>query len=238
MFLGRIQNYTCIIYKNNIFTFQNTENTEKSVPLPGSEVRARQGFQLHNCCFRFQMNNLSIVPLHNYPNYLMDCCHLINDEWKRSDTARLHSLQNSCDTLPTSLILIKDKKLIGHLKLSVIPSIKEACFVESVVIEKSLRGKGYGTILMRKAEDYCKSCLNIDTIYLSTKGQEQFYSKIGYTECPPISIYGSLATKTVSPQCKTENTNKTVMDFPPPPPPPLPINKDSAIKKTFMKKKL
>ncbi|KAJ8962800.1 hypothetical protein NQ318_001199 [Aromia moschata] len=179
---------------------------------------------------------LSVVPLHNHPEYMMDCCRLINEEWKRSDTARLHSLQNSCDKLPTSLILLQGKNLIGHLKLSVIPSIKEACFVESVVIATSLRGKGYGTIFMRNAEEYCKK-LNLSAIYLSTKGQEQFYSKLGYTECPPISIYGSYIPKSIAPQnvCNKQKDD-TVKHVPPPPP--LPISTTLKTKKTFMVKQL
>lgn len=184
---------------------------------------------------------LTVVPLHKYPEHLMDCCRLINDEWKRSDTARIHSLEASCDRLPTSLVLLENKTVIGYLKLTAIPSIREACFVESVVIHKKLRGKGYGTILMKKAEAYCKDFLSLDTIYLSTKGQEPFYNKLGYTECLPISIYGSYISKTTPPQQKTElhKTNFVVKSAPPPPP--LPVNKITVadnIKKKFMKKQI
>ncbi|KAL3289167.1 hypothetical protein HHI36_003603 [Cryptolaemus montrouzieri] len=133
---------------------------------------------------------LSIALLHERPEYMQECCNLLNDEWKRSDTARMRGLELSCDTLPTNLILLENKTLIGHLKLSSIPSITKGCFVESVVIQKPLRGKGYGTILMNMAEEYCKNCLNLKEVYLSTKGQEEFYRKLGYSECAPVSIYG------------------------------------------------
>lgn len=185
---------------------------------------------------------LTVVPLHKHSEYLMDCCRLINDEWKRSDTARMHSLEASCDQLPTSLVLLKNKTVIGHLKLTPIPSIRQACFVESVVINKKLRGKGYGTTLMKKAEEYCKDFLSLDTIYLSTKGQEPFYSKLGYTECSPISIYGSYTPNATAPQRKidTHKTNCAIKSAPPPPP--LPVNKISMVannsKKTFMKKQI
>lgn len=161
-----------------------------------------------------EMEELSVVQLHRYPEHLMGCCQLINEEWKRSETARLRSLECSRDNLPTCLILLKNKLVIGHCKLSVIPSIRDACFVESVVIDKNLRGKGYGTYLMEKVEDYCKNCLHLNTIYLSTKGQENFYKKLGYNVCAPISIYGgytpnfSKFNDKVNSMIKPSNNNK------------------------------
>lgn len=135
--------------------------------------------------------DLPVVPLHRHPQYMMECCRLINSEWPRSETARLRSLECSADTLPTCLILLKDNKVIGHCKLSLIPAIPDGCFIESVVIEKGLRCQGYGKYLMEKVEQYCQEFLNLRIIYLSTKGQELFYMKIGYSICEPVSIYGS-----------------------------------------------
>lgn len=43
---------------------------------------------------------------------------------------------------------------------------------------------------MRKAEEYSFEHLGLKKVYLSTKGQEEFYRKLGYCECEPISIYG------------------------------------------------
>ncbi|XP_023016303.2 N-alpha-acetyltransferase 80 [Leptinotarsa decemlineata] len=182
---------------------------------------------------------LSVLPLHKHQEYLNDCCDLINDEWKRSKTARLHSLQNSCDNLPTSLILLEEKKLVGHLKLSVIPSKKNACFVESVVIERSHRGKGYGTVLMKEAEAYCKLTLGLDTVYLSTRGQEEFYVKLGYIECMPVSIYGNYVFSNAAPLPVSDNNSiiKTCVTGNIPLPPPLPIFKNVK-EKIFMKKAL
>lgn len=179
--------------------------------------------------------DLTVVPIHKYPEYLQDCCNLINAEWKRSDTARLHSLNSSSDQLPTSLVLLKDKKLIGHVKLAVIPSIRNACFIESVVIDKNLRGKGYGKFLMEKAEKHTKDFLCLDIIYLSTRGQEDFYKKLGYIECKPISIYGSFIPEA------TSLTNKEISKYIAknvPAPPPLPILNESVRAKIYMKKVL
>jgi N-acetylglutamate synthase-like GNAT family acetyltransferase len=179
---------------------------------------------------------LAVVPLHHYKKYMSDCCKLINDEWKRSETARMRSLESSSDTLPTSLILLKNDQIIGHLKLSPIPSISDACFVESVVIERKLRGKGFGTILMEKAEYYCKNHLQLKTIYLSTQGQEGFYSKLGYQECQPISIYGNY-TPTTTMSCKNKNQYSNGWQGAPKPPP-LPSNKINVNTKIYMKKNL
>lgn len=203
-----------IIFGNSLFL--------ACIPLSSKDVKRITGM------------SLIVVPIHKYPEYLKECCNLINREWKRSETARLHSLQNSSDNLPTSLILLEDKRLIGHLKLSIIPSIRNACFIESVVIDPNLRGKGYGKVLMKEAEDYVKNILNLDTIYLSTKGQEKFYEKLGYNECLPISIYGSFVPKDIlKPNKFTKYESDNV-----PPPPPLPRLKDFVISKTYLKKEL
>ncbi|CAH1967087.1 unnamed protein product [Acanthoscelides obtectus] len=179
---------------------------------------------------------ISIFPLHKHKQYLSECCKLINDEWKRSETARLHSLESSCDSLPTSLVLVEDGRVIGHLKLTPIPSIKDACFVESVVIARHLRGQGYGRILMRGAEDHCRTALQLRTVYLSTKGQEGFYAKLGYVLCKPVSIYGCFV-----PETKKEEPKRVVvqsLNVDAPVPPPLPHCERLVSRKVFMKKEL
>ncbi|KAM3959289.1 N-alpha-acetyltransferase 80 [Aphomia sociella] len=199
-----------------------------------------------------ELENLSVLLLHYYPEYLKQCCDLINEEWPRSETARMMSLEASRDALPTSLILVNDKKrVIGHCKLIPIPSIPESCFVETVVISKTLRGKKLGSYLMRYVEDYCKKSLHLKMIHLSTKGQENFYAKLGYKVCKPISIYGTyLPNKYILEphSLKTENSvpqNAPSGGAPPPPPPPMPkivlngnINNNVKSNKTFMFKNL
>ncbi|KAK4885174.1 hypothetical protein RN001_001445 [Aquatica leii] len=189
--------------------------------------------------------DLKVFPLHKHPQYKQECCNLINDEWKRSISARMRSLDSSSDKLPTNLILVKDMKVIGHCKISSIPSIKNGCFVESVVIDKALRGQGYGKYLMEKTEEYCKSVLNLKNIYLSTKGQETFYTKLGYNLCQPISIYGSsIPNSSIATQSRSinnillknrqnVNTNNT---FPCPPPMPNSVYTENS--KTYMRKTL
>ncbi|XP_026754578.1 N-alpha-acetyltransferase 80 [Galleria mellonella] len=200
-----------------------------------------------------EFENLSVLLLHYYPEYLKQCCDLINEEWPRSETARMMSLQASCDALPTSFIIVDDKKLvIGHCKLTPIPSIPESCFVETVVIKKNLRGKRLGSYLMRYIEDYCKNVLHLKMIHLSTKGQEDFYAKLGYTVCKPVSIYGTYVPNNFIPESHSHKTDNSVPQentpstgAPPPPPPPMPktglnsnINSNIKSNKTFMYKDL
>nr|XP_026498907.1 N-acetyltransferase 6 isoform X2 [Vanessa tameamea]XP_026498908.1 N-acetyltransferase 6 isoform X2 [Vanessa tameamea] len=190
---------------------------------------------------------LQVLQLHRYPQYLKPCCKLINEEWPRSETARMMSLEASCDQLPTSLILINaDGIILGHCKLTPIPSIPNSCFIETVVISKSMRGQKLGTYLMKEVEKYCKNVLKLEMVHLSTKGQENFYAKLGYEFCAPISIYGnSVVSNNIAKDSKTKNdvmptkigTNKTA---PPPPPMPQPVIIQSTIKtsKTYMFKYL
>ncbi|XP_017141623.1 N-alpha-acetyltransferase 80 isoform X1 [Drosophila miranda] len=134
----------------------------------------------------------NVVPIHNYPELMKDTCALINAEWPRSETARMRSLEASCDTLPCSLVLTTEGmcRVIAHLKLSPITAKKKACFVESVVVDKSYRGQGFGKLIMKFSEDYCRVVLDLKTIYLSTIDQDGFYERIGYEYCAPVSMYG------------------------------------------------
>lgn len=199
-------------------------------------------------------SSLSVLALHKHPHYLKQCCKMINEEWPRSETARMMSLQASCDSLPTSLILVNDNEsLLGHCKLTRIPSIPKSCFIETVVIAKSMRGKKLGTFLMTEVERYCKNILHLEMVHLCTKGQEMFYMKLGYVVCKPISIYGTFIPNDIStnivgqdmvPVENFSNNTKNKKASAPPPPPPMPtlnktnINSSLKSNKTFMFKHL
>ncbi|XP_046401740.1 N-alpha-acetyltransferase 80 isoform X2 [Ischnura elegans] len=207
-----------------------------------------------------ELQGMEVVPLHSVPHFTEQCCYLLNLEWKRSEVARLRSLEVSCDKLPTCLVLIRSynemKEVIGHSKLSRIPSIPEGCFIESVVIHPNYRRKGLGRFLMEKTEAYAKSrgCL---MAYLSTHDQQIFYGKLGYSECKPVSIYGSALpisqqkdgkAPTISGKLKSDtnclpkgepSSALSAPGIPPPPPPPLPSFRQAVgPKKVFMNKKL
>lgn len=137
------------------------------------------------------------------------------------------SLTSSKDSLPTCLVLTKlksssdnkpdDKKddsptVMAHLKLTPIPSIPTACFIESVVVWKALRGQGIGSYFMNEAEKYCKYLLKLDEIYLSTIDKEDFYKKLGYEPCPPVSIFGGPCNGTFNPVTKKKYMKKVLVD--------------------------
>lgn len=134
----------------------------------------------------------NVVPIHHYPELIKACCKLINSEWPRSETARIRSLEASCDSLPVSLVLTTDncQKVLAHCKISAIPHKKKSCFIESVVVDKNCRGQGLGKLMMKCAEDYCRAVLHLKTMYLSTTDQQGFYERIGYEFCQPVSMFG------------------------------------------------
>lgn len=138
------------------------------------------------------LGSYNVVPIHNHPELLSQCCKLINSEWPRSEVARMRSLEASSDQLPTSLVLTRDhnQTVLAHLKISTIQSTMRCCFIESVVVDRKFRGQGLGKLIMKYAEDYCREFLLLDTIYLSTIDQVGFYQKLNYTICPPVSMFG------------------------------------------------
>ncbi|XP_012272130.1 N-acetyltransferase 6 isoform X2 [Orussus abietinus] len=161
----------------------------------------------------------SIVPLHARPELAKDCCALINSEWPRSETARLRTLNASCEEFPTCLILLKEKDVIGHCKISLIPSLENSCFVQSVVIDNKCRTQGLGSMLMQGTEKYVK-VKGIKKVYLMTQGQEGFYLKNGYKIIEPVNIYGSPTF--LSPVSNITNTENGKKEYLGPPPPPMP----------------
>lgn len=184
------------------------------------------------------MDNWSVLLLHKHPEYLLECCNLLNSEWKRSDTARLRILEQSCDTLPINFILVKDGAVIGHAKLGTVYNLEDVGFAESVVIHTNFRGQGFGRYLMQKLEEYAIEVLKLNCIYLSTRGQEEFYRKLGYKECQPPCFYGKIVEPNylqnkVSLNVKGLDNGKNA-----PKPPPLPkLNVPDNIK-TFMCKNI
>lgn len=133
------------------------------------------------------------------------------------------SLQSSKDSLPTCLVLTnstpsksdnedESPTVLAHLKLTPIPSIPSACFIETVVVWKSLRGQGIGKYIMNEAEKYCKFVLKLDEIYLSTTDKQDFYKKLGYEPCAPVSIFGGPCNGTFRPITKKQYMKKVLTE--------------------------
>lgn len=166
----------------------------------------------------------SMVPIHRYPELINQTVKLLNEEWPRSIGARMHQLQASKDPgLPTCLVLTSvqtpcdnnnscEKTVLAHLKLTSIPSIPYGCFIESVVVLKQLRGQGIGRFLMLKAEEYCKYNLKLTEVYLSTTDKEDFYKKLGYKDCEPVSIFGGPCSMPFRPVTKKKYMKKILVD--------------------------
>jgi GNAT superfamily N-acetyltransferase len=168
------------------------------------------------------------VPIHRAPELIHETIKLINQEWPRSIGARMWSLESSKDSLPTCLVLTTSKSsnsdnkiniseeddptVLAHLKLTPIPSNPAACFIESVVVWKSLRGQGIGKHIMNEAEKYCRFSLKLDEIYLTTTDKEDFYRKLGYESCEPISIFGGPCNGVFRPLTKKKYMKKVLTE--------------------------
>ena len=70
---------------------------------------------------------MDLVPIHAAPpehkgNIKTQCCQILNDEWPRSETLRLRSLDSSRDDLPMCLALVqwfqKDMSISKWFKLT------------------------------------------------------------------------------------------------------------------------
>jgi len=148
--------------------------------------------------------DFSIAALHEKSHLLIECCELLNNQWPRSLTARIKSIEASNENLPASLLLIwRECKVVGHAKISRLPNTPDGCWVESILISPTHRGKGLGRFLMDGCEKFAGE-RGFKTIYLSTHDQEGFYNRLGFQLCEPICFYGG-STKMV----KTGNSNKT-----------------------------
>lgn len=137
------------------------------------------------------------VPIHLRPDLLIPCADLVNSEWQRSQAARVHSLQKSCLGFPVCMILLQghgDKeRLFGHARLSRVIGHSSSLFVESVVVSKAERGKGYGRILMEETERYAKH-RGFKRLCLSTHDKQHFYAHIGFVLSMPVQNAGTMST--------------------------------------------
>lgn len=188
-----------------------------------------------------------LLVLHENKQYIDECADILNEEWKRSKSARLHSLEKSCDSFPTCLILLGNidgvNTVVAHCRLSKVQGKPDSIFVESVVVRKDLRGKGYGKKIMLQTEQFVKR-KGITTLYLSTHDKQDFYKHLGYTFCEPIVSFGvntdhlpegflqkflpdttSKNSRGKDPISLSTNQGPSVVSAPaaPPPPPPPPI---------------
>ncbi|XP_026223748.1 N-alpha-acetyltransferase 80 [Anabas testudineus] len=144
-----------------------------------------------------QPQKICAVPIHRRPDLLIPCADLVNSEWQRSQGARVHALQKSCSEFPISLVLLQGHKeterLLGHVRLSRVVGHSSSLFIESVVVSKEERGKGYGRILMQETECYAKR-RGFKRLCLTTHDKQHFYAHLGYVLSMPVQNAGSMTT--------------------------------------------
>ncbi|KAK3751472.1 hypothetical protein QZH41_009181 [Actinostola sp. cb2023] len=139
--------------------------------------------------------NVGIVKLHEHQELIDDAVRILNNEWPRSENARMHSLTDSRDDLPCCLLLVaKDdhgglvnsKCVIGHSKLTRVHGKPKSVFLENVVVDKVKRGCGFGRKLMELSEHYVFK-QGYEHIHLSTHDKCKFYEHLGYRYSSPVS---------------------------------------------------
>ncbi|XP_078144191.1 N-alpha-acetyltransferase 80 [Centroberyx gerrardi] len=137
------------------------------------------------------------VPIHRRPDLLAPCADLVNSEWQRSQAARVHSLQKSCPEFPVCLILLRGsrdtERLLGHARLSRVVGHGGSLFVESVVVSRAERGRGYGRTLMEETERYARS-RGFKRLCLTTHDKQHFYGHLGYVLSTPVQNAGAMTT--------------------------------------------
>nr|CAD2167348.1 unnamed protein product [Meloidogyne enterolobii] len=103
---------------------------------------------------KIKLENMQLVPLIDMTEFIEECIELLNEEWPKSINIRRISIQKTLNNKPPlSIILLeKENKLIGHARLCPLPQNENGCWIESVVVWKNLRGKGFGRTLMKGVE--------------------------------------------------------------------------------------
>ncbi|XP_040484708.1 N-alpha-acetyltransferase 80 isoform X3 [Ursus maritimus] len=135
---------------------------------------------------------LTLEPVHCRPELLDACADLINEQWPRSRASRLHSLGQSSDAFPLCLMLLSPQPtpeaapiVVGHARLSRVLDRPQSLLVETVVVARALRGRGFGRRLMEGLEVFAQA-RGFRRLHLTTHDQLQFYAHLGYQLGEPV----------------------------------------------------
>ncbi|XP_050996384.1 N-alpha-acetyltransferase 80 [Acomys russatus] len=189
---------------------------------------------------------LTLEPVHCRPELLSACADLINDQWPRSRASRLHSLGQSSDAFPLCLMLLSPHPtpgtapiVVGHARLSRVLDHPHSLLVETVVVARALRGRGFGRRLMEGLEVFARA-RGFRRLHLTTHDQLYFYAHLGYQLGEPVQglVFASRRlpttllrafSKTPCPQAPgkepilaAQAVPRSSKGPPLPPPPPLP----------------
>ncbi|XP_052493532.1 LOW QUALITY PROTEIN: N-alpha-acetyltransferase 80, partial [Budorcas taxicolor] len=135
---------------------------------------------------------LTLEPVHCRPELLDACADLINEQWPRSRASRLHSLGQSSDAFPLCLMLLSPRPtpeaapiVVGHARLSRVLDRPQSLLVETVVVARALRGRGFGRRLMEGLEAFARA-RGFRRLHLTTHDQLHFYAHLGYQLGEPV----------------------------------------------------
>ncbi|XP_008051619.1 N-acetyltransferase 6 [Carlito syrichta] len=138
------------------------------------------------------LTELTLEPVHCRPELLDACADLINEQWPRSRASRLHSLGQSSDAFPLCLMLLSPRPtpeaepiVVGHARLSRVLDRPHSLLVETVVVARALRGRGFGRRLMEGLEAFAQA-RGFHKLHLTTHDQLHFYAHLGYHLGEPV----------------------------------------------------
>eukprot|EP01122_Echinamoeba_exundans_P015651 TRINITY_DN7536_c0_g1_i1.p1 TRINITY_DN7536_c0_g1~~TRINITY_DN7536_c0_g1_i1.p1 ORF type:complete len:182 (-),score=19.51 TRINITY_DN7536_c0_g1_i1:341-886(-) len=132
--------------------------------------------------------------LHDVPELLDSTVALLNAEWPRKGSYWQNSASKSSENLPLIIVSVKIDRVVSQLRLSRVSDDDHGLLVENVVVDKSLRGKGYGRFIMNAAESWAVQH-GFTAMYLSTPDMQAFYGRLGYVEGDPVTSLGDNASK-------------------------------------------
>ncbi|XP_028398768.1 N-alpha-acetyltransferase 80-like [Dendronephthya gigantea] len=137
-------------------------------------------------------HEFKVAKLHDVPHFIEETAQLINSEWPRSLKARCDVIGQSSDHLPCSFILLKvsadgnEQTVVGFSRLFKVLHKSKSCLVESVIVDKSLRGCGLGRMIMKYTEEFATK-YGYEIMHLSTHDKQSFYEHLGYSLSTPVS---------------------------------------------------
>lgn len=139
-----------------------------------------------------KLAELTLEPVHCRPELLDACADLINEQWPRSRASRLHSLGQSSDAFPLCLMLLRPghtpqavPTVVGHARLSRVLDQPHSLLVETVVVARALRGRGFGRRLMESLEVFARA-RGFRKLHLTTHDKLHFYAHLGYRLSKPV----------------------------------------------------
>lgn len=131
-------------------------------------------------------NNLSVLELHDLLKVRVDVFVVEQEcpyeEIDGMDTVCWHLLGKN-----------NDGKTLATARIAPADSIYPEVSIGRVAIDKSLRRKGLGKVVMQKAIDYCEDELNAPTIKIAAQLYlKNFYSNLGFVQISEVYLWDGI----------------------------------------------